>query len=84
MHALMVLHSDDERHERSRDGRPVCFSCGMSGHYQNSFPQRSNRERQQVSRYMLPAPDTSMRALGFLGGELLLVALVSFTFFLHI
>ena len=51
--------------ERSRDGRPVCFSCGMSGHYQNSCPQRRNRERQPAPRYALPAPDTSMRSTGF-------------------
>ena len=51
--------------ERSREGRPVCFSCGISGHYQNSCPQRRNREQQQVPRYALPAPNTSMRSSGF-------------------
>ena len=51
--------------ERSRDGRPVCFSCGMNGHYQNSCTQRRNRERQPVPRYALPAPNTSMRSSGF-------------------
>ena len=51
--------------ERSRDGRPVCFSCGMGGHYQHSCPQRRNREQQQVPRYALPVPNTSMRSSGF-------------------
>lgn len=43
--------------ERSRDGRPICFSCGMGGHYQNSCSQQSSCERQPVPRYALPAPD---------------------------
>ena len=30
--------------ERSRDGRPYCYVCGLPGHYQNSCPQRNNRE----------------------------------------
>ena len=51
--------------KRSRDGRPVCFSCDLSGHYQNSCPQRGNRERQPAPRYALPAPDTSRWSTGF-------------------
>ena len=45
--------------ERSRDGRPCCYVCGLPGHYQNSCPRRNNRERDQtpVPRYALPAPD---------------------------
>ena len=29
--------------ERSRDGRPYCYVCGLPGHYQNSCPRRNNR-----------------------------------------
>ena len=45
--------------ERSRDGRPRCYVCGLPGHYQNSCPRRNNRERDRtpVPRYALPAPD---------------------------
>ena len=45
--------------ERSRDGRPCCYVCGLPGHYQNSCPRRNNRERDRtpVPRYALPAPD---------------------------
>ena len=45
--------------ERSRDGRPYCYVCGLPGHYQNSCPRRNNRERDRtpVPRYTLPAPD---------------------------
>ena len=45
--------------ERSRDGRPCCYVCGLPGHYQNSCPQRNNRERERppAPRYALPAPD---------------------------
>ena len=45
--------------ERSRDGRPYCYVCGLPGHYQNSCPRRNNRERDRtpVPRYALPAPD---------------------------
>ena len=46
--------------ERSRDGRPYCYVCGLPGHYQNSCPRRNNREhdRTLVPRYALPAPDS--------------------------
>ena len=46
--------------ERSRDGRPCCYVCGLPGHYQNSCPRRNNRERDRtpVPRYALPAPDS--------------------------
>ena len=46
--------------ERSRDGRPCCYVCGLPGHYQNSCPRRNNREhdRTLVPRYALPAPDS--------------------------
>ena len=27
--------------ERSRDGRPYCYLCGLPGHYQNSCPRRN-------------------------------------------
>ena len=47
--------------ERSREGRPTCFSCGMLGHYQNSSPQRNNSGRHLVPRYALPTPDTRVR-----------------------
>ena len=49
--------------ERSRDGRPCCYVCGLPGHYQNSCPRRSNRERDRtpVPRYALPAPDNYTR-----------------------
>ena len=45
--------------ERSRDGHPYCYVCGLPGHYQNSCPRRNNRERDRtpVPRYALPAPD---------------------------
>lgn len=45
--------------ERSRDGRPCCYICGLPGHYQNSCPRRNNHERDRtpVPRYALPAPD---------------------------
>ena len=45
--------------ERSRDGRPYCYVCGLPGHYQNSSPRRNNRERDRtpVPRCALPAPD---------------------------
>ena len=45
--------------ERSRDGRPCCYVCGLPSHYQNSCPRRNNRERDltPVPRYALPAPD---------------------------
>ena len=34
--------------ELSRDGRPYCYVCGLPGHYQNSFPRQSNREREHL------------------------------------
>ena len=45
--------------ERSRDGRPYCYVCGLPGHYQNSCPRRNNHERERppLPRYALPAPD---------------------------
>ena len=49
--------------ERSRDGRPCCYVCGLPGHYQNSCPRRNNRERDRtpVPRYALPAPENYTR-----------------------
>ena len=45
--------------ERSRDGRPYCYVCGLPGHYQNSCPRGNNHELElpPVPRYALPAPD---------------------------
>ena len=45
--------------ERSRDGQPCCYVCGLPSHYQNSCPRRNNPEgdRLPVPRYALPAPD---------------------------
>ena len=42
--------------QRSRDGRPLCFYCGETGHIQISCPQRRSRERGPVPRYTLPPP----------------------------
>lgn len=45
--------------ERSRDGRPVCYRCGMMGHFQNSCPQRDTDQRQLVPRY----PNTALTTM---------------------
>lgn len=47
--------------ERSRDGRPVCYRCGMMGHFQNSCPQRDTDQRQLVPRYPNTAPNNNVR-----------------------
>ena len=44
--------------ERSRDGRPCCYVCGLPGHYQNSCPRRNNRERDRT-----PVPSCALPAL---------------------
>ena len=36
----------DPTRERTRDGRPVCFTCGRVGHLQTSCPERRNRATQ--------------------------------------
>ena len=48
----------EQPRERTRDGRPVCFSCGRTGHLQTSCPDRRN----SIQRQQLPHPSYSSNA----------------------
>ncbi|KAL9972507.1 hypothetical protein ACROYT_G018827 [Oculina patagonica] len=47
--------------QRTRDGRPVCFNCGTTGHVQSACPQRRLREQRPVPRNALSPPPNMER-----------------------
>ncbi len=56
----MVQRERDSRvnPQRTRDGRPVCFNCGTTGHVQSACPQRRLHEQRPVPRNVLsPSPN---------------------------